>query len=827
MQPLKLTLKGFRGIRDGLGQDVLTLDFESLADGAELVAIAGANGRGKTTLMDNLHPYLTMPSRAALSGPGGFSYYDHVCLPENEKDLTWAHEGRCYRSQVVIRLNGRRKTEAYLHALSDVGQWRPVCLDDGLVSDGKVETYTRCVEAICGSADTFFTSAFSAQGKRQLSTYRNAEIKNLLSDLLGQEEIRALGQKANDTAKLIKAGLSAIRQESAGLDAEQARLDAGLHRLQGASDRVVQALLARQQAQQALDGHRACHARLLAERDQSQSTEARRAQLLEERKALIAAGTRAIEGLKAQEQEALQGLERLAQRINSRRTQAQSRQSALMQSRRQCLNVLEEAGAVQRAAHRLPLAEAVLSARQQGIVVCRQQVQAMRDAQATERLLVQKLASIELEAGRAALKAQELAHRFGLVGEVPCAGTDLQGQCKLLGDAHEAQTLMPSAQGQISRLAQDKALAEQELSLIRHRYEELSLAPQALARAERLVDMARTRVSRLSLLATRAGQITQARAALQTIELELSSLSADGRTQDYEATDEQAERQQIEATRQRIAQALVQQAQHFREALNRLDAVLYGLPTPFDHLMLAAAAQAEAQARLALSTAEQAHLAAERDAQSRIELMAQARALAERRVQVKSRMARAEDSLGSWNLFARCMSNDGLIALAIDDAGPALSGLANDLLLACYGPRFTVSILTLVETGKGEQREGFDIVVHDGESGDSKSLGLMSGGERVWVNECLTRAVALYLAQHAGRRYDALFSDEADGALDPERKRMFMAMKREVLRVGGYRREFFVSQTPELTAMADAVIDLDAMRDHGVAEDGAKKWASA
>jgi len=61
MQPLKLTLKGFRGIRDGLGQDVLTLDFERLADGVELVAIAGANGRGKTTLMDNMHPYLTMP----------------------------------------------------------------------------------------------------------------------------------------------------------------------------------------------------------------------------------------------------------------------------------------------------------------------------------------------------------------------------------------------------------------------------------------------------------------------------------------------------------------------------------------------------------------------------------------------------------------------------------------------------------------------------------------------------------------------------------------------------------------------------------------------
>ena len=40
---------------------------------------------------------------------------------------------------------------------------------------------------------------------------------------------------------------------------------------------------------------------------------------------------------------------------------------------------------------------------------------------------------------------------------------------------------------------------------------------------------------------------------------------------------------------------------------------------------------------------------------------------------------------------------------------------------------------------------------------------------------------------------------------------MFMAMKREVLRLGGYEQEFFVSQTPELAAMADAVIDLDAM----------------
>jgi exonuclease SbcC len=41
---------------------------------------------------------------------------------------------------------------------------------------------------------------------------------------------------------------------------------------------------------------------------------------------------------------------------------------------------------------------------------------------------------------------------------------------------------------------------------------------------------------------------------------------------------------------------------------------------------------------------------------------------------------------------------------------------------------------------------------------------------------------------------------------------MFMAMKREVLRIGGYTQEFFVSQTPELAAMADVVIDLEQFR---------------
>jgi hypothetical protein len=550
MQPLSLTLKGFRGIRDGLGRDVLKLDFERLADGAELVAIAGANGRGKTTVMDNMHPYLTMPSRAAMAGPGGFSYYDHVCLPENEKDLIWAHDGRSYRSQVVIRVNGRRKTEAFLLMLADDGAWKPVVLDDGTVSDGKVDTYTRCVEALCGSADTFFTSVFSAQGKRQLSAYRNAEIKTLLADLLGQEEIRALGQQAGETARLLKAGLAAIRQEQA----------------------------------------------------------------------------------------------------------ERSRWSALQDRRCKYLDALKQAAAVRRAERRLPLAEIVLAARAARVTTWRRQVQCLTECQGAVRTAEQKLAATLREAGQAAIRADDLARRFGLTNAVPCAGTDLQGQCQLLGDAREASTLIPSAQAAMARLAREKASIDAELATLRSQREALSGAPMTLSRVE-----------------VKCG---------------------------------------------------------------------------------------------------------------------------------------AKSAMGNWNLFARCMSNDGLIALAIDDAGPTLSGLANDLLLACYGPASRCPSTPCWRPAKGEQKEGFDIVVHDGESGESKSVSLMSGGETGLVNECLTRAVALYLAQHTGRRYTTLFSDEADGAAGPRAQAHVHGDEAGGAALGGYEREFFVSQTPELTAMADAVIDL-------------------
>ena len=171
-------------------------------------------------------------------------------------------------------------------------------------------------------------------------------------------------------------------------------------------------------------------------------------------------------------------------------------------------------------------------------------------------------------------------------------------------------------------------------------------------------------------------------------------------------------------------------------------------------------------------------------------------------------MPRLEKEEAQFRLIEKGFGVNGLIALSIDDAGPEISTLCNQLLHDCFDGRFSARLDTQKTLQNGNTRGTFDVIVFDNLKGGEKALGMMSGGERVWVNECLTRAIALYVSGSSGTQFATLFTDEADGTLDPDRKRQFMCMKRSILKLGGYEREYFVSQTPELWDMADYIIDV-------------------
>ena len=805
-QPLRLTLTGFKGIRSGLGRESVTLDLEALVGDAALVAIAGPNGRGKTTLMDNLHPYLVMPSRAGADGLGAFSYYDHVYLPESQKELVWGHRGRRYKSHLVFRLNSKqRKTEAFLFEQEGAG-WKPVTLADGMASDGKVETYDLAVKSILGSQETFFTSVFSAQGKRALSAYKNGEIKSLLADLLGLDHIREQGAKAAEVVRQLKSGLGFIRQEQGQAVEDILRLQREITTMGDVERDVGAAGQAKGLCAERLEQARNTLSTLTAEATAATANETRRSELKAERGRLVEENRACVGRTDDEERRLQQRSNSLTQRIAVRRKLHYERRAQLLQQReahRVTCNQLER---VSHAHRLLGLASRVVELREVQVAATQADADKLDQLRSQLRLTQQSVEGIEREAGQLALRQNDLNRRFGLAKAVPCAGTDLQGKCQLLGDAREAQSLLPSVDGQLATLAERKKQALASVAAAQPELTKLAQAPQRRNRAEQRLEASQERLSDLQLLAAREGEIRQAATALKAVDTELDALAEVAPEQTEEEATERGELDaaiaRLDAERNRLAQGL-------SESLQRVDAALQGLPAAFDAQRVAVARTALSQAEEAVRVANEGEVSVLRRHEQLKGLKSQLERAQATKGEEGKRASRVESELSGWTLLAKCLSNDGVIALDIDDAGPTFSALANDLLLECYGPRFTLEVITQTATAKGELREDFDIIVHDGQRGESKSLKLVSGGERVWINECLTRAIALYLAGNTGRQYGTLFCDEADGPLDPERKRMFMEMKRAVLRVGGYAREYFVTQTPELTAVADKVINLD------------------
>jgi len=748
-----------------------------------------------------------MPSRAGADGLGAFSYYDHVYLPESQKELVWSHRGVRYKTQLVFRVNGKRKTEAFLFD-SVGGAWRPVVLRDGTPVDGKVDTYERAVAEILGPAETFFASVFSAQGKRPLSAYKNGEIKTLLADLLGLEEVRARGARAAEVAKLLKSGLGVIRQEQAQAAEALATLARHIDAGEGLAEKVDAARQGRQQAAEREVEAKAAAALVEAAGQAASSTEARRAELQANRGRIEREHGAALAREDQEAARITQRLQALQQRIATRQREHGARRQRLDGQVKLLRQVAGREARVRWARRRLPLAEAVAAACAARASQALAEVARLEGLRSKQALLRQEIEAMDREAGQLALRQADLARRFGLVERVPCVGTDLQGRCLLLGDAREAQVLVPTVDGQLSVLGARKQHACTELQGLTTELAAFGDACELRNRCEARLEAAQARAGTLVALAGTADEVRQAAASLAALEDEMASLPQEAAA---ETTEEAGEREEHEASRRRLAEERTRSIEVHAHALASLAQQLQALPAPFDQDRLAQARRASSAATEQLRAAEAAELAAVRKHEQWLGLGRQAQLLREQQTAIDERARHVERELSAWTLLAKCLSNDGVIALDIDDAGPTFSALANDLLLACYGVRFTLEVITQTATAKGELREDFDIIVHDGLRGESKSLKLVSGGERVWINECLTRAIALYLSSNTGRQFGTLFCDEADGPLDPEHKRMFMDMKREVLRLGGYSREFYVSQTPELNAMADCIIDMNGL----------------
>ena len=143
----------------------------------------------------------------------------------------------------------------------------------------------------------------------------------------------------------------------------------------------------------------------------------------------------------------------------------------------------------------------------------------------------------------------------------------------------------------------------------------------------------------------------------------------------------------------------------------------------------------------------------------------------------------------------------------IDNSGPEVSRLSNELLFNCFGPRFSIRFVTqeLKVDGKGYKDE-FDVSVDDQKTGRTVSISDLSGGEKTIVSEALALGIALYNKEKNGVVWDTLFRDEVSGALDDVYAPQYIAMLRAAREIGHFKKVFFICHQPRLKAMADSRI---------------------
>lgn len=161
MKIKRLRLKGFIGIKKGLGLEEISVNFSELSG---LIALAGPNGHGKTTVLDSMQPYRTLASRKR-------ALKHHVFLRDSEKELEFDLNGDHYRSLIKID-SGSDRSEGYL--------WK----NGHSLVDGKVTSYDLEIIKLFGSPELFFNSVFCAQNSDKLNEMTTGDLKKLFSEFL-------------------------------------------------------------------------------------------------------------------------------------------------------------------------------------------------------------------------------------------------------------------------------------------------------------------------------------------------------------------------------------------------------------------------------------------------------------------------------------------------------------------------------------------------------------------------------------------------------------------------------------------------------------------
>lgn len=830
MKPLSLRLRGFIGIKKGMGQDELALDLSGLSG---LIAFDGKNGRGKSTILDNLHPFRTLASRDG-------SLAHHVFLRDSFKEFAFELGGHKYNTLVKIDSHSG-KQEGYV--------WK----DGAPQVSGKATEYDKYIEGLLGSPKLFFQSVFAAQGGDSLADMTTGDLKGLFAEFLqldvlaaheetAKQAVKAIDQKVDKLdaqgetlrerltegpriAEQIEAAEAKLGTLTADIEKKKPELEACAKQIEDLSQAVIR-------HNSAYEKMVDLNKKIAAEKDRLQAETEKTREALGE-----------CETKHRQEKGRLEQLEETAAKSNRPEiekavafcdtTLAELDQEVKVANNEAVATRKDIENRRNQMQEKSERARELISRMEKGLAEKREVYQGVTDRIKSTQQEIEGLKN-NREIDRLEQQINTLKDRAAKLDQrdPECRSET----CVFIRDAVTARNTLPQKEG---KLAEMRGENEQKIKTLEDAVEESAQDRAAITEAaegtkrqirEVFEKAEADEQKRLSFI----NELTESLHKVETFINETQEKIDQTKTEKAKLTDQLKDMPDPSALAADIATAkekvrFFEQEQkklrnHIAEKQSDAAAEIAALEKEKDELE----STLDPEAEKALTDAKQKRerLAGEiNDMESTAvncrselavlkhqaeEIAKTEDALADIEARKKTMMAERSE----WAYIQNACGKNGLQALEIDGTAPLIAGHANDLLTETFGPGSTVGFRTINDDGK----ECLDIVVYrDDDAGEDVTLlENLSGGQKVWILKALRLALTLVSKAKSGKDIAAALSDEEDGALDAEAAVSFISLYRAFMAAGGFAQCIYITHRDECKAMADHVIRLT---DKGVVVD--------
>ena len=781
-------------------------------EGIHTACIAGANGNGKSTLVDAMTWALWGKARAK-------SDDDLIHLGETEMEVEFdfaigAQPYRILRKHAKPRRGGRQGKTILEFQIASDGGFRP------LTGSSITQTQQKIVETLHMDYTTFVNSALLLQGRAdEFTIKRPVERKQVLADILGLYLYDKLEEEAKERAKeqetakaQLESALQDIDQELSQKPSYQAEYKAGRSQLSAVEKEATEQ-----------------EARLHSLRQEKEALEHKKAELtqLEERLARTKLDLgrwddsakqhqlrlREYQALIAQRPTIDEGYSRLSQakKLNSELDQRLRLVNTLSERKHRLEMTITQAGQALVREHAVVQSQiGELEAVSQKLPSLKQELQKVRAqlgelAEPEARLAREKQASQELrdqlnrlESSSAQLERdiKELEEKLSLLRtpkgtKCPLCETELEADgIEIIGAKYtaERQRKLESLRLNQAELAPKKAelsrqeneIAQLEGKLNRDRAslqaksgvlsQEVSKAGEAAAK----LSEARKSLARIEELLARRDFAPAEQLALQELESQLTKLIYD--PGEHDALRQQlASLEQYEGLKRKLedAEGLLSQE---KEAVARAEEAAQELRLSLEAEGQRGKSLGEELSRLPQVTSD--HTQVENEHQA---LMSRQKQAQEALWGVKAKLARlgeleikrrekekllsqASKEERIYKDLAQAFGKRGIQALLIESALPEIESEANELLSRLTDNRMHLKIETQRETRAGNVVETLDIKISD-ELG-TRNYEMFSGGEAFRINFAIRIALSKLLARRAGAPLPTLVIDEGFGTQD-------------------------------------------------------------